>query len=583
MTIRAYLTFIISLCLLAITFTPTFATMSNETVFNWVEYKFADLFPNTNTVKSELTHEGIHYDLRSWSGAWGTRYLGITDDKEIVGLGDYTENGLMSFGYIDDFRRQIQDDISNARTITIADPLDYYSFACSEPSIQFVLPVNINDDNQSDFIVHYWCDALDEDGNYGISLTGPTADALVAHVSQEDGSYTVANERVFGSAYFGLGGASRKVKRGDINGDGYDDFAFAMNYEDGRNNTDPNVCNTEPAILMSTGSGTYEVVRLGQPAWGHAVGIVNNADGTVEVLFAGFTGVSFQAFQYVNGELIDVTDTYPADAGNWANGVKPIDINGITEFIIGTWDSYDGSNPDEERLTGAKLYKRSGNSWVDVDEYGIPIAFSTPQISWSGTEGTLNVYDIEGTQYFGCSFEGFEILKGGLSGNDNDLIVGKMAAARPINGGAIIEGVTYNDNDTFPVNIFRFFEFSDSGLTIIDSPIINEEIDVTLNFYTAEDITGDNYPDLVSYAFTTPWSNSRVTEDGKPIIYLNDGNGNLVWTDIGELPGFGVADGSQGLVNDVDNDGFIDLVLYGLRANPGSGDIKIHILEGYME
>ena len=581
MTIKAYLSFIISLCLLAITITPVYSatTMSNETVFGWIEYKFADLFPRSITVKSDLTHEGVHYDLRSWSGAWGTRYLGVTDAGEIIGLGDYTQGELKSFGYIDDWKSQIQADMSNPRTITIPAPEDYYNFACSDPSIQFVLPVNINDDNQSDFIVHYWCDA----NPYGSVVTEPTADALVAQVSQPDGSYAVANEEVFGANHIGLGGASRKVKRGDINGDGYDDFAFAMNYEDGRYNADPNVCNTEPSVLMSTGSGTYEVVRLGHPGWGHAVGIVNNTDGTVEVFFSGFTGANFQAFKYVNGEYVDVTDTYPSDAGNWATGAKSIDVNGVTEYIIGTWDSYDGSNPEEERLIGAKLYKRSGNSWVDVGEYGIPIDFSTPQISWSGTAGTVNVSTIEGEQYFGCSLEGFEILKGGLSGYDDDLIVGKMAAAELINSGSIIEGVAYNENDTAPVNIYQFFEFSDAGLRLIDSPIINEEIDVTLNFFKAEDISGDNYPDLVSYAFTTPWSDSRVEEDGKPIVYLNDGNGNLVWTDISELPGFNVNDGSQSILQDVDNDDIVDLVLYGLRANPGSGDIVIHILEDYME
>ena len=110
---KFYYSLFISLCLLAITITPAFATLPNESVFNWVGYKFPDLFPNSAIVKSELTHEGVHYDLRSWSGSWGTRYLGITDDGEIFGLGDYTENELKSFGYIDDWEDSINADWNN--------------------------------------------------------------------------------------------------------------------------------------------------------------------------------------------------------------------------------------------------------------------------------------------------------------------------------------------------------------------------------------------------------------------------------------------------------------------------------------
>jgi len=460
---------------------------------------------------------------------------------------------------------------SNSSQINISDPVNYYSFACSDPSVQFVIPVNINDDNQSDFIVHYWCDAAP----YGSVLEGPTPDALVAQVSQPDGSYAVANEEVFGTAHYGLGGASRKYKRGDINGDGQDDFVFAMNYEDGRYAADETVCETEPSVLMSTGSGTYEVVRLGQPAWGHGAGIVNNSDGTVEVFFAGFTGENFQAFRYVNGDFVDVTDTYPSDAVNWANGAKSIDASGVTEYIVGTWDEGD--------LNGLKLYKRSGDTWIDVDEYGIPIAFETGFIDWSKTESTIRVYDIGGELFFGSAFESFDILKGGLSGYDDDLIVGKLNSQILIDGGTIVEGVIYHQDSISPVNTFHFFEFSEAGLTSIDSPIVNEETNYIGNYFDTEDITGDDYPDLVSYAFTTPYNNSRVAEDGKPIVYVNDGAGNLVWTNISELPGFYADDASQSLVHDVDGDDIVDLLLFTLRVGRGTGDIKIHILNDHME
>ena len=458
-----------------------------------------------------------------------------------------------------------------AHNITIADPAAYYSHSCSEPSIQFVIPVNINDDSQSDFIVHYWCDA----DPYGSVVEGPTPDALVAQVSQPDGSYAVANEEVFGAAHYGLGGTARKVKRGDINGDGQDDFVFAMSWEDGRYNVDPTVCEAKPAVLMSTGPGTYEVARLGEPAWGHGTGIVNNADGTVEVFFAGFSGDNFQAFKYVDDGFLDVSDTYPSDAANWASGAKSIDVNGVTEYIVGTWAEGD--------INGLKLYKRSSNSWVDLDEYGIPIAFETGWINWSEAEDTVKVFGVGGELSFGTTVESFDILKGGLSGYDDDLIVGKLNAQVLVGGGTIVEGVTYHENQTNPVNTFQFFQFSDEGLTLIDSPIVNEETNYTGNFFDTKDITGDGYPDLVSYAFTTPWDGIRVEEAGKPIIYSNDGNGNLVLTDINELPGFEGSQGSQSLMHDVDGDDIVDLILYGLKATTDSKGIVIHLLKDHIE
>jgi len=111
MSMKRCLLFIILICLLIITITPAYSSsLPNEAVFNWIEYKFPDLFPRSLTVKEELTHEGVHYDLRHWSGAWGTRYLGITDNGEIIGLGDYTDWVLVSFGDIDDFEDAIISD-----------------------------------------------------------------------------------------------------------------------------------------------------------------------------------------------------------------------------------------------------------------------------------------------------------------------------------------------------------------------------------------------------------------------------------------------------------------------------------------
>ena len=110
--------------------------------------------------------------------------------------------------------------------IKLIDDVSYYSQACNKPSFQFLIPVKINNDHYMDFIAHFWCDSstpaeFDDQ---------PVQDALVAYLSDGFGGYTIDNIEVFGSVNPQLGGASRKYSRGDLNGDGKDDFAFAMNW-----------------------------------------------------------------------------------------------------------------------------------------------------------------------------------------------------------------------------------------------------------------------------------------------------------------------------------------------------------------
>lgn len=191
------------------------------------------------------------------------------------------------------------------QSIVIPDAYEYYKDQCASPSIQFVIPVDINKDNIQDFIVHYWCS---QPLPWGREVTTPTPDALVAQISQPDGTYKVANEQVFGSKYYGLGGASRKFVRGDINGDGRDDFAFAMNWEDGRLATNPLTNATEPSVLMSQPDGGYRVQRLGARNWNHSVEIVKNANSS-DVVFAGFVSGN-QAFRFQNASFSDVSSEY---------------------------------------------------------------------------------------------------------------------------------------------------------------------------------------------------------------------------------------------------------------------------------
>ena len=95
-----------------------------------------------------------------------------------------------------DNSNQISEPIAlfNSDPITLLDAASYYSTACNNPSFQFLIPTKINEDTYTDFIAHYWCDSLTP-AEYDIA---PTADALVAYVSDNFGEYKIDNVNVFG-------------------------------------------------------------------------------------------------------------------------------------------------------------------------------------------------------------------------------------------------------------------------------------------------------------------------------------------------------------------------------------------------
>jgi len=65
---------------------------------DWAEYAFPDLFPKALAQHfPDIEYQGGNYYARAYVGPWGTRYLGITSDGRIYGLGDFTNDSLQQF------------------------------------------------------------------------------------------------------------------------------------------------------------------------------------------------------------------------------------------------------------------------------------------------------------------------------------------------------------------------------------------------------------------------------------------------------------------------------------------------------
>ena len=427
----------------------------------------------------------------------------------------------------------------NETPIKLIDGVSYYSHACNDPSFQFLLPMNINDDEYVDFIAHFWCDSstpaqFDDQ---------PTQDALVAYVSSGNGSYAIDNIGVFGSVQAKLGGASRKYSRGDINDDGKDDFAFAMNWEDGRASFDNAAMITNyarPSILMSNESG-YEIIRIGKPDWGHSVQIKEN-----KIFFAGH---SSQAFEFYDSKWIDISEQYP-------------DLS-FASFLL--YDNYIINSVRKNGLQGLELLESGVVISSIMHEESFKVNFESWNDNGTGNYRQQGIYNIRGKNYFGG-------MTSEMCRQDNTIIA-TINASKLISG-EIIENGFYSETETIPVTIFAFYEIVNKTLLEKSTQIMGEEIDHNFNFFDCDDVNSDNKKDIVAQVFSQQW-NAQENNKGVPEIYINSGS-SYVNMDTTAFPTYSINDDSQGYLYDVDLNGTFDLVMFPLKANV-SADIEIYI------
>jgi hypothetical protein len=421
----------------------------------------------------------------------------------------------------------------NSNPIKLIDAASYYSHACNDPSFQFLIPVKINEDSFIDFIAHFWCDSKTP----ALYNNEPTPDALVAYVSDGFGQYSIENINVFGEIAPKLGGASRKYARGDINADGIDDFAFAMNWEDGRAAFDNNSVLSNyasPAILLSSDSG-YDIINLGTKDWGHSVQVRDN------IVF--FAGHSSQVFEYSNTSWNEISNNYPKLS--------------FSSFLL--YDDYIINSVRNESSQGLELIKDKKTISSIMMEESFKVNFETWNNSGTNNYTSLGVYNIRGENYFDGIVS--EMCR------KDDLIVVTINASKLISG-QIVEGGYYSQTDTTPVVMFDFYNIENQNLLKADIEITNEEINHNFNFFDCIDVNQDQKKDIVAQVFSQQW-NDQDNNKGVPEIYIND-EGNYYNLDTSDWPNYSQSDDSQGFLFDVDNNGTSDLVVFPLKVGASS-------------
>lgn len=454
-------------------------------------------------------------------------------------------------------------------SLTINEATENFPDTCTDPSIQFLIPVDLNNDNYVDIIGHVWCD-LQAD-LWGTFVTTPTDDAIIAYVSDAEGNYSVQNQSIFGTDRPKLGGASRKYVRGDFNGDGVDDFAFAMNWEDGRGGGphEWNLTQTaKPAIILSQGDYQYRIINPGTAVWFHAVDAIRESNGRDVAANAGFISVepnkNLQFFRWEAGNTFsEVSDEFPSvfdNAGSWANTFRAFGDapNEVENYIFGNY----GSN----NLNGASLWIKGDTRWEETSIWSIPVDFVTSYQGWNqelGTYGTVNVTSLDGQQYIGGAIDESCVMYH-RTVEIKPTIIGKFSAEKPYE--QVNEGdVLVQNEDGFPAQRILFFEKDGDQLVRLAQAIENENENVNANFIDCTDFNNDGFDDIVVEV---------LHESGMPEFYINDTLGNFTRLENSGFP-TPFTSSAQGYLYDMNKDGLKDLVIFQTRYQ--NSDAGYHI------
>jgi hypothetical protein len=463
-------------------------------------------------------------------------------------------------------------------------------YSSPDAGFQFVIPVNINNDEWQDFIVHQWCD-IDRDMS-GEVIQGPTPDVLSVQLSNGDGTYRDGNQEVFGELVPSLGGASRKYDTGDLNGDGRVDFAFAMNWEDGRSGSPWEYSRASPAVILSKNEAEYEVVKIGTPDWGHAVAIVEHQNGSVDALFAGYTGIGLQAYRYSSEGWQDVIDEYPPEdikntagittsrgTATWAGEFKYQD-----DHIIAGDSSADGSE------NGLALWFRENGIWSKTDQQLVPVAFNVGWISWQGNEGTIPVYSVNGEYVIGYAPQTMCFFEDKFDDSGNITFAVLFQSTLPKDGSAVVEGGSYIENEQYNIQGITVFQIQENKIVAIENQFDIYKKSLIANFLDCRDLNNDGYADFSRHVFshTQPVYLESWQRGGTPVINLNNKAGGLIEYENNqgyEIPGHSLlkdANNGQGYTRDINGDGIEDIVVYaetmfGSQYNGYDASIEVYL------
>ena len=456
-----------------------------------------------------------------------------------------------------------------------------YDFTRGEPVVEMFLPTQINDDQYTDFLILAFCSNSNELS--GIEHDGPAYTYIIPYVSDDQGQYSAQPQSVFGEAFPKLDYMPRKWVQADLNGDGREDFALAINTDDGRlNHAVP-----YQVVLMSEPNGQFSVQQITTPAplMAHAISLAKNPLGGLDVLWSGYSmdgGV--YAYRYLSGAWTDVTTEYPnanaydlntSDFGTETRAVLP--EQGETAKIV----SMSQQDAAGNSIKGMNLWQRNGTTWSVTGSYGVSIDGLVERKSWvtqqptpigyttiNGKELIIDAFTQEGCiiQDQGSTYFMAQVSGTGITGQkelDKNRVYGQAEAT-----------------DEEFISVLTFLDISGDDVFASSLSVTNEQIIENGNFFDCRDVNGDGLTDVVMHNFANSWRDNW-TKLQTPYVYLNNGTSGFTYVDYEKTGAFDNEFGEYtGVLKDMNGDGIEDLVRITKEypvQNPGvDASVQIH-------
>ena len=431
---------------------------------------------------------------------------------------------------------------------------------------EMVFPVNINDDEYTDLFVLYFCPPAEQ--YFGIEHDLVSINYIVPYLSNSDGSYSAAPVEVFGEEFPKIPHMPRKFVRADFNSDGKDDFALAINHDDGRLNQEVPV----QAVVLSQPDNKYsiEAITTPQPMMAHAISLARNELGGMDIIWGGYCcGVDVFAYRYDDGEWINVSENYPQSAtveltnNDWGTETRADMRFGEPTQRILSHMNYQIS--DSQKAIGMNLGKKTDGVWSIEDVYERITEGVVQFVSWVTGEPQPEPY---------LTINGRELLVSGVMTENMCIFEEEDSVTLMI----IFPGMGLDNSDTFDkeevyadnvpelefVKPLLFFDITNDEFELLDREIVDEFTQASGNFYRCDDVNNDGKTDIVLEDFSNTWQKDFV-KTPTPLIYIQNDDGNFTNVDYdseGLLQNeFG---GHIGLLADMNNDGIEDLVRYTL-------------------
>lgn len=411
--------------------------------------------------------------------------------------------------------------------------------------------LDVNSDGFLDIVFAFWS-GLGPD-EFGKNVGDRETPNKLAVFINQNGRQFVDKTDEYVSGGTDLGGATRKVEKVDLNGDGKLDLVFAVNREDGRSGDPVAFSSAQSAALISKDDG-YEIIKFGDPDWNHNV-VVGEKLGKPFVVTSGFVGSvsSYYGFTFQNGGFVRSFQFPFQVSPNTARFISD-GTSDDTNILIQTQ-----SFPN---LLGVEAWRLSGGAWSKVSQVDNPFQYvkDVNFTTYNGTDQSIVPVFKAGDDYIvgggGFSITESRFIK--LSNSSSPLFMAKMELPIIPN---FNEATTQNvrQDDLIGRNKIVFYEYDRGSLNFRNVPIDGELQGLNFNFMSVMDINRDGFMDIIVLPYSI---------DGAPIIYLNVSGERFVRQGINVENFFKYhRDTATPIIADFDNDGIFDIVTVPANGN----------------